>query len=473
MRRARVLLLLPAVLLLAPGPPATAADTELKFTVREARAYLYRVALRKEVIEGAQNAQPCDPKTDPYQCDQVEYNHRPNCAEQIALGTEERGPRPSAAVGAEPEEGSAGDQAGPASEPPLSSAITLNEFLVLARLGKVGSVVEAAGMASDSYVDLSGRQEPELHTESNAFAPNVRDLEERCLQEEKGSDSYKHFLSRSSHAPSTYHLAECFQDDCTFDQATFFAQAREGRTIVDLRQRGDSVVGSLSATFQKLAWGEGAVTVDQLHTFIEFTSDGTAEGLRWKVDTTAKGVRIADNPIALPGGDLVGTEELQVGVAAPYVSATEGGDTLRIVAPGLIIASQEQTIYLAGAELDAGMGRGQPFVPPPIDETPVDDAPDGGGTTESEPVEDLGTVPEEAPPTDDAPPGEEPAPLAAASVERIRTGLLPLLSILLLGGMGSLLILHHWLGRFPAIRGAYRTGPLRALDWLVRAFVKS
>ncbi|HEX9823843.1 MAG TPA: hypothetical protein VGB51_05540 [Actinomycetota bacterium] len=477
----RALLLVPLLaLLLSPGTRATgAASTEVRFTVREARAYLYRVALRKEVIEAAQNAEPCDPKEDPYHCDDVAYNHRPNCPEPIALEAKGRGARPAPAPGAEPEEGSAGDGAGPESEPPLSSAVTLNEFLVLARLGKVGTVVEAAGMASDSFVDLSGRQEPELHTESNAFAPNVRDLEERCLEEEEGSGSYKHFLSRSFHRPSTYHLAECFQDDCTFDRATFFAQAREGRTIVSLSKRGDRVTGSLSATFQELSWGEGAVTVDQLHTFITFTSDGTAEGLAWKVDTTAKGLRLGGEPVALPGGDLVGTEALQVGVAAPYVRAPEEGDALRIVAPGLVIASREQTVYLAGAELDASMDRGEPFSSPggtgegSGGQSGTDPATGSVTATEAPPVDDAAATPGEIPAGDEVASNDTAGPQAIVSVERIRTGLLPVLGILLAGALGVLLILHHWLRRFPLIRGAYRAGPLHALDRLLRAFVRS
>lgn len=479
-RRRRALLLSPlfAALLLPVGSPPAAAAKELSYSVGEARAYVYRVALRKEVIEAARNADPCDPQEDPYGCDDAAYDHRPNCPGPIELGREERAPRPAREQGTEEIAGRAGDASGVEQEPPLSSAITLNELLSLGTLVRTGTGnIEASGLASDSYVDLSGRQEPSLHTESDAFTPNRRDWEERCLQEERGSPSYRHFLSRSFDRPETYHLAECFKDDCTFDRLMFFAQAVEARTVVHLVERGGKIHGSVKSNLQELSWGDGAFTLDQLDTHVSFVSDGTRGGLRWSVATTAKGARLDGRPVALPPGRVVGSPELQVGVTAPYVSAAQDGGALRIVAPGLMIASPEQTAYFAGAELEAGgIGRwGGGFVP----ERGGDVPPAGGDTTTAPTVAsgDAVTTAPAAPaaaPSGEAATPEVAAETASVSIQRIgSTGLAPLVTILALGLGGVLAIFLHWMGRFPWWRQALRTQPLRGIDWIYRAFLKT
>lgn len=481
-RRRRALLLtacLAAVAVPLGGSPAGAAG-ELKYSVAEARTYVYRVALRKEVIEVAQNADPCDPKEDPYECDDAAYNERPNCGPKIALGRTEDEPKAAPASETQAIEGAAGDGSGAEEEPPLSSAITLNEMVSLGSLVHNGPVLEAAGMASDGYVDLSGRQDPELHTESDAFTPNKPDYGERCLQEERGSDDYRHFLSRSFDRPETYHLSECRGDECTFDRLAFFAQAKEARTVVHLVERGGEVRGWLKANLQEFSWGGGAFTVDELDTFVTFASDGTRQGLTWSVSSTAQGAELGGRPVALPPGRIVGNDQLQVGVAAPYVTTSKDGADLRIVAPGLTIASQEQTVHLAGAELDVG-GMGLRSADPSFGDLPTG-AGDGttttttttGTTTPSSPATDTGSGEVAAAPSGDADQGEAPAPQAAVSVQRIgRTGLAPMLTILALGLIGTLAVLMRWMGRFAWWREAVRVQPLRGIDWIYRAFLKT
>lgn len=478
-RRRRALLLTACLAGLAVplgGAPAGAAG-ELKYAVGEARTYVYRVALRKEVIEAARNLSPCDPEEDPYECDTSAYNHRPNCGPRLALGRTEDAPDPASAPETQPIEGASGDRSGPEEEPPLSSAITLNEMISLGSLVHNGPVVEAAGLASDGYVDLSGRQDPELHTESDAFTPNRRDYEERCLQEEKGSDDYRHFLSRSFDRPETYHLSECRGDECTFDRLAFFAQAKEARTIVHLVERGGKVQGWLKANLQEFSWGEGgAFTVDELNTFVTFASDGTRGGLTWSVATTAQGAELGGRPVALPPGRMVGNDQLQVGVAAPHVGTSNDGADLRIVAPGLTIASQEQTAYFAGAELDVG-GMGRRGAGLEFGEVPAGDP--GGTTTTTTaaapivPEVDTGTEEVAAAPSGGDESAEAPAQ-AVVSLHRVgATGAAPMLTILALGFLATLAVLMRWMTRFPWWKQAVRVQPLRGLDWIYRAFLKT
>ena len=466
--RALLLVVLAGGLVAPLGSGPAGAAEELTYAAK-ARTHVYRVALRKEVIEGARNAQPCDPEEDPYRCDDAAYNHRPNCDPSIAVGRTRAGPKATPPEEAERIEGAAGGGAGPEEEPPLSSAVTLNEMVSLGSLVHNGTVAEAAGLASSGYVDLNGRRDPELHTESDAFTPNRPDYQERCLRESEDAPSYRHFLSRSSDGPETYHLSECAKDECTLDRLTFFAEAVRARTIVHLVERGGRVEGRLKTSLQEFSWRDGALAVEALDTYVDFASDGTAEGLKWSVATTAAGATLGGQPVALPPGRLVGTAELQVGVAAPHVRSTEDGRTLRIVAPGLVIASPEQTVYVAGAELDVGaLGRRAPG--PSYDAL-------AAGTAAAPAAAPAATTPETveedaAPPAPDA----EEAPQAAPVVSLRRvdaTGAPAMALILTFGLLGSMAVLMRWMNRFPWWSRALRAPPLSGLHWLYRAFMKT
>ena len=488
-RRLAVATLTLAALATLGGPPAAAERSDgerLRYTVAEARAYSYRVSLRKEVIEAARNAEPCDPATDPYECDTTPYEHEPNCPPPIALGASGEAPEPSPPKGTQPTEGGADATAGAGVEPTMASSITLNELVAIGRLGRAGEVVESAGLASDSYVDLSGRQEPAQHTESDIL-PGVANVEERCLVEDPSLRSYRHYLSRSAEkTPATYHLAECFKDDCTFDRLLFSAETVEARSIVDLREQNGKVLGRLEAMFQDASWGGGAFTIDSLHTTVSFESDGTPGGLTWSVHTSVAGAELGGRAITLPTGQMIGNEELQVGVAAPYVSAAADGSALRIVAPGLAIASREQTVFLAGAEVDATFGRSARApslgVGGGTSDTAssttdgsagTDVAPggaigggggggvDGGGGSASGGGGDVAAAPAAA------------TPAERVSISRFSTGGLGVATILLFGLFAALWILFRWLGQFPEAREIYRLPPFNLMDRFYRAFLKS
>jgi hypothetical protein len=454
--------------------------------VREARAYAYRVTLRKEVIEGARQAEPCDPEEDPYQCDTTRYEHEPNCAQPLTVGPKGKAPDVRPVPGAEPIEGGAGASEGAEAEPPTASPVTLNELISLGHLGHIGGLVEAGGLASDSYVDLSGRQEPTMHTESDVV-PGLPGYEERCLDEDPSHNSYRHFLSRTAETPETYHLAECRKDDCTFDRLTFSAQDVMARTIVHLKEEGGKIIGKIQATFHDAAWGGGAFAVDSVDTILTFESDGTAEGLKWSVGTTAKGARLGGTPVSLPSGRLVGTADLQVGVAAPYVSSAEDGSSLRIVAPGLVVASREQTAWFGGAEVDATFGRsgaagatGGPGAGAGSGEggsaagTSGASASGGGsGASAGEAVGAGGTASggngAGGEPIPSAPAAGSPA---AVSVERFQTDL-PFVLIIGGGLLAALWIVARWMRQFPLGSALTYYPPFSLIDRLYRTFAKS
>jgi hypothetical protein len=477
-------------MLVSPSIPAAAEKRSgLRYTVREARAYAYRVTLRKEVIEGARQAEPCDPETDPYQCDTTRYEHQPNCHPTLAVGPSGQLPEVRPVPGAEPLVGGAGANEGSGSEPPTASPISLNELLSLAHLGRVGQLVEAGGLASDSYVDLSGRQEPTMHTESDVVQ-GASLYEERCLDDDPAHRSYRHFLSRTvEKAPETYHLAECRKDDCTFDRLTFSAQDVMARTIVHIRESGGKVTGEIQATFNNATWGNGAFALDTVDTVLTFESDGTKDGLKWSIGTTAKGASLGGNPVTLPTGRLVGTPDLQAGVAAPYVSAAEDGSSLRIVAPGVVVASREQTAWFGGAEVEAtfgipsgsGSGSGQAAGTDPEEGSAADGSSGGGSavagsdTSSAAAGAAAGSAAGAAATTgSEGIPSTSPASetLGSVSANPFESDL-PFYLIIAFGFVGALLIVDRWMRQFPLGVALSYYPPFSFIDRLYRTFAKS
>lgn len=473
--RKKLALLVPLAALLGlpiGGTSASAQSTDLGYSIREARAYAFRVPLRPEVIEGARRARPCDPKTDPYQCDTGRYEQKPNCPSSVDYGNRGRAPEPTGDSATEAATGGAGDSAGAGESPPESWAIALNDLLALGRLGRAGDVLEAGGLASDSYVDLSGRQTPTAHTESDAFSPNTSAYEERCdpVEGNEVPANHSHFLSRSSTGPETYHLAECFRRGCTFfGGAAFGSTAEEGRSIVHLTERGGKVVAEVKAVLKEASWGEGRFTVRLLETVITLSSAGPADSLEWSVSTTAHGAELNGNPVSLPPGRVVGGTDLQVGVAAPHVETAADGSAIQILAPGLFVAHPEQAVYFAGAELEGSTGADTVgFVPGGGPVTGVTETP----TVAAPPATDE-VPPPPAPEADTRGPDTETEPGSLVSVTRTPTGTLPVVLTLGLGALSLLVVLMRWMGRFQWARPLYRVQPFLALDWIYRAFVKT
>ena len=480
-RRLPLALAMAVVTAAALGQPSAAAPerSRLMFSITEARAYVARVPLRKEVIEAAalrDRFRPCDPESDPYGCDETQYNHQPNCPPPESFGAKGDVPPAEASPGTPEKAGGAGDRAGNEEEPADSTPVALNDLLTLGTL-RAGTSADARGLASDSYVDLSGRQEPEAHTESDAFSENRSRYEERCWPKEgeASSPNHVHVLSRSTEAPSTYHLARCVERGCTFG-GPFPGGAERGETIVDLARNGDAVVGRIRALVEDVSFGNGAFVVESIETLITFRSDGTTGGLEWSVATNATGARGGGQTLPLPAGQLVGAGPVQGGVAAPYVRAADDGSTLDIVAPGLVVAHPEQSVFLGGAEVHASFGRVSP-TGKPLGSSDAEGSAEGGGASGGEgTTTGSGSTGGSTGPEEGAPPEAAPQPVAAAEVPAstvlVRTGVPVLALIVGFGVLSLLLALTRWVGRFGWGRTLLGAQPFRGLDWLYRAFVK-
>src|SRR5438067_6354887 len=84
-----------ATFLLCSGMPLAGASPRplvLTYSIREARAYAFKVSLSKQEL---QLVPPCDPSKDPYGCDTSQYAHAPNCPANLALGRTKPGPEPA------------------------------------------------------------------------------------------------------------------------------------------------------------------------------------------------------------------------------------------------------------------------------------------------------------------------------------------------------------------------------------------
>ena len=466
-----------------------AEEDALSYSIKEARAYAYKASLSKEVIEVVGTLTPCDPAEDPYECDEGRYNHEPNCPPDLAMGRTGKVPK-----GQPPEtEGSTGGAGGTAggTEPPQSSPVRLNQMIALGALSRFGPVKEAAGFASKQYVDLSGRGEPEAHAESEAFSRNKGPYEERCFPKETaeadGTD-YTHVLSRSIKALGTYHLAECFREGCSgFGEPTpgmFGASAEHARSIVDLSEGKDSVVAKLSANVDELSYGSGAFTVDSIETYIEIVSDGTAAGLEWSVMSTASGASLAGQKQTLPQGQVVGGPGFSVGMAAPFVSASKDGTQIRVIAPGLMIATEQQAAFFGGAEIYAGFGEGLDFNfiakpteddPTSFEDTTSDFASDDGSFDAGSSMFDAGSFGGGVAigPSETSSDPVSAAPATELLVYEQATGRGAVAAIVILGILGWFLLMGRWLQRFTWGQALYRVQPFRTIDWLYRAFVKT
>jgi hypothetical protein len=463
--------------------PRAGAGESISFSIKEARTYAYKVSLIKEIIE---NAPKCNPDDDPkYKCDEGQYNHELNCPDDIAIGPRGKLPEAKPPEGVTPVEGGAGDGTG-GDRPPTSSPVRLNELVSVGAASHFGPVKEAAGFASKAYVDLSGRDDPEQHTESEILSTNKADYEERCWPEDAAKDGndYVHLLSHSFKDVETYHYAECFRQGCQWGGlGNFGADAERARSITHLYEEAGRIHMVLSAKIEDLSYGSGALTVDAIETFVDVSSDGTASGLKWSVSSTASGAELGGQPIALPPGQVVSGPGFSFGMAAPYVGTEDDGSQIRVEAPGFMIATTEQTVHFAGAESGAGLGEELDYRfqrnPGPDTSSSAGDGTDDfsssaapfdsgaavlGGTTFGGGVA-IG-------PSDTADP-QAAAPATEMLIYEQATGRGAVAGIVALGVLGWFLLLGRWLQRFGWGKKLYRLQPFRTVDWLYRAFVKS
>jgi hypothetical protein len=465
--------------------PANAQSDDLNYSIKEARAYAQKASLDKNVVEAAPK---CDPEDDPkYKCDEGQWNHKPNCPPKIEIGPKGKVRLPKPPPNIEPVRGGAGETMGGDQPPPQSSPIRYNRFVALGTLSRVTGLKEGRGFASRAYVDLSGRDEPEAHTESEAYGTQRR-WEERCYPQdsakEDGTD-YTHMFSRSDRPLSTYHMTVCHKRAC-FDEApgpgTFGADAEKATSIVSLDEKNGELIGHLSSIVEDLKYGGGQFTVESVMTFIEFRSDGTPQGLKWSVSSTAQGAKLGGQPITLPPGRMVGGPGFSVGMAAPYVKAEQDGTKLTIVAAGLTFGSDQQAVFVGGAEVYAGFGGGiGGFNLPPLDDSgEVDIGSDfgSGGSDFDSPVGGIGSVGGSGGFNVAAPEGTASAPAAAENpdevlVYRMATGRGALPLLVALAALMWFLLMSRWLQRFTWGRRLTRKQPLRTIDWFYRAFVKT
>ncbi len=461
------------------APAAVAQSGDLKYSIKEARAYAYKASLDKLVVEAAPK---CNPDEDKYKCDEGQWNHKPNCPKQIEFGRNGKAPKPKPPP-VDATRGGAGEKTGGDQPPPQSSPIRYNRFVSLASLSRITGLKEARGFASETYVDLSGRDDGEIHTESEAYG-TARSYEERCWPEDaaKEGDNYTHLLSRSKRSLDTYHFSQCLHRQCFFGApgpGTFGAEAEKAQAIVDLGEEGGSVVARMSSVVEDLKYGGGQFTVDSIRTFVEFTSDGTPQGLKWSVSSTANGAKLGGQPITLPPGRMVSGPGFTVGMAAPYVEAEEDGTKVTIVAAGLTIGTEQQAAFFGGAELYAGFGGGlDGFSLPPPSDTEFDDDVGGGGGFDS-PVGGIGSVGGAGFDTA-APFGTDAAaaPQAAGIPEEVLvyeqpTGVGGVPLVIALALITWFLLMSRWLQRFGWGRKLARVQPFRTIDWVYRAFVKT
>jgi hypothetical protein len=446
-----------AVFVLCGGlPPANASPDPLVLTysIREARAYAFKVSLSKQEL---QLIPPCDPSTDPYKCDTSQYEHKPDCPPQIALGRTKPGPAAEPASQSIVESGGAADHIG--AEPNQSSPVRLNRLLSLGRLSHSGAFPSAGGFASDQYVDLNGRRTPAAHTQSEAFS-NLPDYEERCYPTAVNASSYEHFLSRSGDGPATYHLSECFGSQCTFGAGISVEHAR---SVVDLHEKDGIVFATIQSELQGIDLVPGMLGADTLSTYISVRSDGTPSGLKWSVATTLLGLNLAGQKVALPVGETVPVGGLTLGIVPPFVMPSDGGHTLSIVAPGLSVMSDQQSVFLGGAELYGAFDREPPasFIPvlPGIVPLPA--------------IRPL-VLPSIAPPPQQLVTSQNPLPATPTfAIRMYDTGQAAVAAILAAGAAALLLVLVRWSRRWAWGRRLCHTQPLKGIDWLYRAFVKT
>jgi hypothetical protein len=145
------------------------------------------------------------------------------------------------------------------------------------------------------------------------------------------------------------------------------------------------------------------------------------------------------------------------------VAPSEDGAQATIVVPGLQIGSDPQAVLLGGAEIYATFSRAAvtPFVPVPAIH-PFTALPAAPATFFSRPP---------APAV--APPPSLISPAARYAVTTITSGDAALVAVAVAAGAMILILFVRWSQRWAWGAALARTQPLKGIDWLYRAFVKT
>jgi len=489
-------------------PPALAASgdskTILNYSIKDARAFLWQIHYPQSTFI-TEKYSPCDETADKYNCDRTRYNQTPgSCPTDQALGRTKEAdetPKPGEL------EGGVGptDTGSTVADFPVGNPVEVIHGLAL---GRLGSSPEAGGLASMYYVDQSGRRETEAHAESDGYVSNRNDYEERCAVVDAFSESSMydgpfaaHVLSRADQTPSTYNMTAF-----TTMEASKYppGQSKESVSIVKLWEADGKVHGILTSTVRGATLAD-QITVDAVRTIISFSSDGTEKGLVATAKTEALGITIAGIKLpALAANSVIPIAgNSYLGVLSPMVQSTDKGHQLTIRAPGLFLAAntplnmlpipedpftQEpysqlpgadqfkgnltlggklyapQVVYVAGALLDAGMGRIPAFSLPPIPQLP--------------PVPALplhpGIVTPPSYTNTDVPVPGVPQPVGAPHfiTRELAGSAWTLATIVAFTIIGLLGVMGRWSMRYAWAQKVSHVPPFPAFGWAYRAFLK-
>ncbi|TMK19304.1 MAG: hypothetical protein E6G68_06165 [Actinobacteria bacterium] len=481
-----------------PAATAAAPATTLNYSVRDARAFLWQVAYPQSTFI-SEKYFPCDPTTDHYGCDRGRYAKSDRSTCDAPLGR--TGEAPETPTAAEAADGvGPTDADGTASSWPRGNPVEVIHGLAM---GRLGSSPESGGLASMYYVDQSGRRETEAHVESDGYVSNRNDYEERCAKVDAILESTymnepfaAHMLSRADQTPSTYSMSSF-----TTSEASAYppGQPKEDVSIVKLWQAGGRVHGLLTSTVRAFRLAD-QITVDLVRSVISFSSDGTPSGLIARAKTEALGVTIGttklpalEAPSVIPLGD-----DSYLGVLSPVVQVGGHGTQITIRAPGLFLAAKtpldqlpvpedpldmdpipsqfrgqltlgghlfsEQVVYIAGAYLDAGVGRIESFgfppipLPKPIAIPPV--------------VAPPPLPPSILPPPPFVPPVTQPVALPRYVTRELPGSAWTMIAIVVFTILGLLGVMGKWSQRFPWGRALAEFPPLAGVGWAYRAFLK-
>ncbi|HJR18311.1 MAG TPA: hypothetical protein VJ922_01200 [Actinomycetota bacterium] len=489
-----------ATAILAPAAAAAEEKTVLSYSIKEARASLWQIHYPQSTFV-TEKYSPCIAEDDElYSCDRTRYNQEPNtCTPDVALGMTKEAPEtptPEEAEGGSTDDGGVGT----AQEWPIGNPVTVVHGLAS---GHMASTPESGGFSSMYYVDNSGRRETEAHVESDAFVGNRASYEERCAVVDAFSETghypgpfHAHVLSRATET-ATYNMTAF----TTLEAAPPPGGNKESVSIVKLWEAGGRVHGLLTSTVRGATLGGGAIVIDAVRSVISFSSDGTEKGLIAIAKTEALGLTLGGTKIgSLDAGQIIPLgADAYLGVLRPVVQVADEGRRVTIRAPGLFLAARDtgldslpipedpfnmapfpeqlagqitlggklkpdQVVYVAGALLNAGVGRvpASDFLPGlpdiPLPQIPVINP-------------GVITPPVIAPPAAPAAPSQ-PVALPRFEVRQLSGSAWPAAVIIVLGFVGLMMIMGRWTLRFAWARSLSRYPPFPAFGWVYRAFLK-
>ena len=504
---------------LASSPAMAEEKTVLTYSIKEARASLWQIHYPQSTFV-TEKYSPCIAEDDEnYGCDRTRYNQTPNsCPQDVALGRTKEAPetpKPEDAEGGVTDDGGVGA----AGEWPRGNPVTVVHGLAS---GHMASTPEAGGFASMYYVDNSGRRETEAHVESDAFVGNRSNYEERCAVVDAFSETgmydgpfNAHMLSRANDA-STYNMSAF-----TTMEAEAPGGSKESVSIVKLWEAGGRIHGVLTSTVRGANLADGAIVIDAVRSVISFSSDGTEKGLVAIAKTEALGLTIGGTKVAsLEAGQIVplGADAF-LGVIRPVVQVADEGHRVTIRAPGVFLAAKtmlnqicvpedpfngspfasigygspcspidpfdgqspfpeslagnltlggkffgDQVVYVAGAILNAGVGRvpASSFLPE-LPTIPIPPIPSFVPPPITPPVVGPSVIP---------PAPAQPVALPRFEVRSLAGSPWPAAAIVAMGMLGFLMIIGRWTTRFGWARALSRYPPFPAFGWAYRAFLK-